>query len=44
MRGSGKTDSKASRVVEKIGRKWKIIHVCALTNLNTLANQASISK
>lgn len=40
----GKTDSKESRVVEKIGGKWKIIHVCALTNLNTLSNQASTSK
>jgi hypothetical protein len=30
----GKTTSKESRVVEKIGGKWKIIHVCALTNLN----------
>lgn len=36
----GKTDSKESRVVEKIGGKWKIIHVTALTNLNTLTAQS----
>ncbi|RCR68717.1 hypothetical protein [Larkinella punicea] len=36
----GKTTSKESRVVEKIGGKWKIIHVCALTNL---ANQTAQS-
>jgi hypothetical protein len=36
----GKTDSKESRVVEKIGGKWKIIHVTALTNLNNLTAQS----
>ncbi|WP_128544877.1 YybH family protein [Larkinella soli] len=32
----GRTTSKESRVVEKIGGKWKIIHVCAFTNLKGL--------
>ncbi|MGA0557841.1 hypothetical protein ACO2Q8_14385 [Larkinella sp. VNQ87] len=36
----GTTTSKESRVVEKIGGKWKIIHVCALTNLNPQTVQA----
>lgn len=40
----GKTDSKESRVVEKIGGKWKIIHVCALTNLNTNTVTAQAGK
>lgn len=37
----GKTDSKESRVVEKINGKWKIIHVTALTNLNAMTAQTS---
>lgn len=29
----GKTTSKESRVLDKINGQWKIIHVCAFTNL-----------